>query len=84
MSKDYWSPTAFDNYYYKNLISQKGLLRSDQQLFNGGSTDSLVKKYSEDTETFYCDFVEAIIKMGDLQPLTGSSGEIRKNCRMLQ
>ena len=80
---DLKTPTAFDNYYYKNLISQKGLLRSDQQLFNGGSTDSLVKKYSEDTETFYSDFVEAIIKMGDLQPLTGSSGEIRKNCRMV-
>ena len=80
---DLKTPTAFDNYYYKNLISQKGLLRSDQQLFNGGSTDSLVKKYSEDTETFYSDFVEAIIKMGDLQPLTGLSGEIRKNCRMV-
>ena len=80
---DLKTPTGFDNYYYKDLISQKGLLRSDQQLFNGGSTDSLVKKYSEDTETFYSDFVEAIIKMGDLQPLTGSSGEIRKNCRMV-
>ncbi|KAL4610882.1 hypothetical protein ACB092_08G084300 [Castanea dentata] len=78
---DLKTPTAFDNYYYKNLISQKGLLRSDQDLFNGGSTDSLVKKYSEDTKTFYSDFVEAIIKMGDLQPLTGLSGEIRKNCR---
>ena len=78
---DLQTPTAFDNYYYKNLIKQKGLLRSDQQLFNGGSTDSLVKKYSHDTETFYSDFVNAMIKMGDIQPLTGSSGEIRKNCR---
>ncbi|KAK4606838.1 hypothetical protein RGQ29_000894 [Quercus rubra] len=78
---DLQTPTAFDNYYYKNLIKQKGLLRSDQQLFNGGSTDSLVKKYSHDTETFYSDFVNAMIKMGDIHPLTGSSGEIRKNCR---
>nr|AAR31106.1 peroxidase precursor [Quercus suber] len=78
---DLQTPTAFDNYYYKNLIKQKGLLRSDQQLFNGGSTDSLVKKYSQDTKSFYSDFVNAMIKMGDIQPLTGSSGEIRKNCR---
>ena len=78
---DLQTPTAFDNYYYKNLIKQKGLLRSDQQLFNGGSTDSLVKKYSQDLRTFYSDFVNAMIKMGDIQPLTGSSGEIRKNCR---
>ena len=75
------TPTTFDNYYFKNLISQKGLLRSDQVLFNGGSTDSLVKTYSQDVKTFYSDFVKAMIKMGDINPLTGSSGEIRKNCR---
>ncbi|KAM4095943.1 hypothetical protein ACJW30_08G069300 [Castanea mollissima] len=80
---DLQTPTAFDNYYYKNLIKQKGLFRSDQQLFNGGSTKSSVKKYSQDTETFYSDFVNAMIKMGDIQPLTGSSGEIRKNYRKM-
>ncbi|XP_062172395.1 peroxidase 4-like [Alnus glutinosa] len=40
---DLQTPTAFDNNYYKNLIEEKGLLHSDQQLYNGGSTDSLVK-----------------------------------------
>ena len=78
---DLQTPTTFDNYYFKNLISQKGLLHSDQELFNGGSTDSLVKTYSQDVKTFYSDFVKAMIKMGDINPLTGSSGEIRKNCR---
>ncbi|OAY71941.1 Cationic peroxidase 1, partial [Ananas comosus] len=36
------TPTIFDNFYYKNLLNKKGLLHSDQQLFNGGSTDSQV------------------------------------------
>jgi peroxidase len=60
---DLQTPTAFDNNYYKNLIVEKGLLHSDQQLYNGGSTDSLVKTYSNNVETFNKDFVTAKIKM---------------------
>ncbi|KAK2982781.1 hypothetical protein RJ640_025197 [Escallonia rubra] len=78
---DLQTPTAFDNNYYKNVISQKGLLHSDQQLYSGGSTDSLVESYSKDSKTFNSDFAAAMVKMGDISPLTGSSGEIRKNCR---
>ncbi|KAJ0103145.1 hypothetical protein Patl1_06750 [Pistacia atlantica] len=78
---DLKTPTYFDNSYFKNLIAKKGLLHSDQQLFNGGSTDSIVKSYYSSPSTFTSDFVAAMIKMGDIQPLTGSQGEIRKNCR---
>ncbi|XP_061997522.1 peroxidase P7 [Rosa rugosa] len=79
---DLQSPTAFDNNYYKNLIQNRGLLHSDQQLFlNGGSTDSIVRGYSNSQSTFTSDFAAAMIKMGDINPLTGSNGEIRKNCR---
>uniref|UniRef100_K4CSC1 peroxidase n=1 Tax=Solanum lycopersicum TaxID=4081 RepID=K4CSC1_SOLLC len=39
---DITSPTSFDNAYYKNMQIQKGLFHSDQVLFNGGSTDSIV------------------------------------------
>ncbi|XP_022730035.1 peroxidase 4-like [Durio zibethinus] len=78
---DVGTPNSFDSKYFQNLLNKKGLLHSDQILFNGGSTDSLVKTYSSNIKTFYSDFVTAMIKMGDITPLTGSSGEIRKNCR---
>ncbi|KAM7522000.1 hypothetical protein LguiA_011902 [Lonicera macranthoides] len=78
---DLQTPTDFDNAYYKNLIDQKGLLHSDQQLHSGGSTDSVVETYSKDSKKFESDFAAAMIKMGDISPLTGSNGEIRKNCR---
>ncbi|XP_038723551.1 peroxidase 4-like [Tripterygium wilfordii] len=78
---DLQTPTSFESNYYKNLINRKGLLHSDQQLFNGGSTDWIVRTYSNDEKTFNCDFVAGMIKMGDISPLTGSNGEIRKNCR---
>ncbi|GMJ14848.1 hypothetical protein like AT5G58400 [Hibiscus trionum] len=78
---DVKTPNSFDLKYFENLLNKKGLLHSDQILFNGGSTDSLVKTYSRNVKTFYSDFVTAMIKMGDITPLTGSNGEIRKNCR---
>lgn len=80
---DLQTPTTFDNNYYENLIYLKGLLHSDQQLYSNGSTDSLVKTYSMNPTQFCSDFVAAIIKMGDITPLTGSQGEIRKNCRKI-
>ncbi|CAN6448536.1 unnamed protein product [Victoria cruziana] len=77
------TPNFFDNSYYKDLIAKRGLLHSDQELFNGGSTDSQVESYASDPSAFNSDFVTAMIRMGDIKPLTGSNGEIRKNCRMV-
>nr|XP_009410539.1 PREDICTED: cationic peroxidase 1-like [Musa acuminata subsp. malaccensis] len=77
------TPTVFDNSYFQNLVSKKGLLHSDQQLYNGGSTDSLVTTYSEDTDAFFSDFATAMVNMGNISPLTGTDGEIRLNCRKI-
>ncbi|URE42374.1 Peroxidase [Musa troglodytarum] len=60
---------------------KKGLLHSDQQLFGGGSTDSLVTTYSTNTARFFSDFAAAMVKMGNISPLTGTDGEVRLNCR---
>ncbi|XP_071720381.1 cationic peroxidase 1-like [Rutidosis leptorrhynchoides] len=78
---DLASPTTFDNKYYNNLISQSGLLHSDQELFNGGSADAQVRTYASNQATFFRDFGNAMVKMGNLSPLTGSSGQVRTNCR---
>lgn len=80
---DFATPTYFDNHYFKNLIYKKGLIHSDQELFNGGPTDSIVREYSTNLASFFADFSAAMIRMGDITPLTGSSGEIRKNCRRI-
>ncbi|CAL4995942.1 unnamed protein product [Urochloa decumbens] len=80
---DLQTPTVFENNYYKNLVCKKGLLHSDQELFNGGSTDAQVQSYVSSQSAFFADFVTGMIKMGDITPLTGSNGEIRKNCRRI-
>ncbi|KAL6629402.1 hypothetical protein ACP70R_029167 [Stipagrostis hirtigluma subsp. patula] len=74
---------AFDNAYYGNLLVQSGLLHSDQELFNGGSQDALVQNYSTDSELFFADFVTAMINMGNISPLTGTQGQIRLNCSVV-
>ncbi|KAM7263195.1 hypothetical protein ACFE04_000878 [Oxalis oulophora] len=74
------TPKAFDVNYYINLMSKKGLFHSDQELYNGGSTDAQVKTYRNNAATFRTDFASAMVKMGALSPLTGSSGQIRTSC----
>ncbi|XP_027095345.1 lignin-forming anionic peroxidase [Coffea arabica] len=77
---DLVTPNSFDNNYFKNLMRKKGLLISDQVLFSGGSTDSIVAEYSRNPGTFLADFASAMVKMGDIEPLAGTSGIIRKVC----
>jgi peroxidase len=74
------TPNSFDNNYFKNLIQKKGLLASDQTLFSGGSTNSVVSEYSRSPSTFKSDFASAMIKMSEIDPLTGSAGQIRRIC----
>ena len=78
---DLVTPNSFDNNYFKNLIQKKGLLHSDQVLFNGGSTDNIVTEYSRNPSTFKSDFAAAMIKMGDIG--SGQSGVIRRICSSL-
>ncbi|KAK4856836.1 hypothetical protein QYF36_021826 [Acer negundo] len=80
------SQDLFDNHYFQNLINNKGLLSSDQILFSSdeaaSTTKTLVQTYSTNPSLFFTDFANSMIKMGNISPLTGSNGEIRKNCRV--
>lgn len=78
---DHKTPNLFDNSYFKNLLHKSGLLHSDQVLYHGAATDSLVEAYSKDNQAFRKDFAAAMVRMGDIAPLTGSQGQIRNNCR---
>ncbi|MED6108389.1 NAD(+) salvage pathway protein [Stylosanthes scabra] len=79
---DVTTNVLFDNAYFKNLVNNKGLLHSDQQLFisGGSTTNSFVTNYSNSYSAFFADFASAMVKMGNLSPLTGTSTQIRANC----
>ncbi|KAF3340151.1 peroxidase 59-like protein [Carex littledalei] len=84
---DHNSTDVFDNHYFQNLLNQNGLLSSDQGLFSSdegiASTKSIVQTYSNSTQKFFCDFVNSMLKMGNISPLTGSQGQVRQNCRLV-
>jgi peroxidase len=77
---DTTTPTAFDNAYYRNLLSNKGLLHSDQELFSNGSTDNTVRSFASSAAAFGAAFATAMVKMGNISPLTGTQGQIRLIC----
>ncbi|KAJ6870637.1 peroxidase A2-like [Populus alba x Populus x berolinensis] len=74
---------TFDNNYFTNLQNNQGLLQSDQELFStsGAATVTLVNNFSSNQTAFFQSFVQSIINMGNISPLTGSSGEIRSDCK---
>lgn len=78
---DVGTPTVFDNRHYANLQKGKGLLHSDEVLYSTpGSTRDQVVAYANDQSAFFRDFATAMIKMGSISPLTGTQGEIRRQC----
>lgn len=83
---DYRTPVRFDNYYFRNLLEEKGLLHSDSVLINedvSGEVRGLVWRYAENQDMFFASFVESMVKMGNINVLTGNEGEIRRNCRFV-
>ncbi|KAG5250407.1 peroxidase [Salix suchowensis] len=80
---DLASPAKFDNTYFKLLIWGKGLLTSDEVLYTGkvGRTIQVVKRFAEDEGLFFEHFAKSMVKMGNISPLTGFNGEVRKSCR---
>lgn len=79
---DYATQFKFDNRYYKNLLAYKGLLSSDQILVTKNKASlALVKQYAENNELFFQHFAQSMVKLGNIAPLTGNRGEIRRICR---
>ncbi|PWA70020.1 heme peroxidase [Artemisia annua] len=75
------TPSSFDTKYFNNLMKKRGLLKTDQVLFSKGETGELVSEYNEDQTKFFEDFAKSMIKMGNINLLTGNRGEVRDNCR---
>ncbi|XP_021771549.1 peroxidase 12-like [Chenopodium quinoa] len=77
---DIRTPNLFDNKYFVDLMNRQGLFTSDLDLYTDSRTRSIVKNFAVNQTLFFEKFVEGMIKMGQLEVLTGSQGEIRTNC----
>lgn len=77
---------TFDTSYFKHLAKRRSLFFSDDTLM----LDPVNKAYilrqannSTDTTEFFADFAVSMVKMGNIQVLTGTQGEIRKHCALV-
>ncbi|KAF3438247.1 hypothetical protein FNV43_RR21008 [Rhamnella rubrinervis] len=83
LSSSISSGSGFDTHYYQSLLRGRGLLFADQQLTANPKTARLVRAYaSDDGTTFRMDFAWAMLKMSNLNVLTGTQGEVRLNCSL--
>ncbi|KAJ4976783.1 hypothetical protein NE237_001889 [Protea cynaroides] len=75
---------TFDLSYYKLLLKRRGLFVSDAALItNSFSKSEIIQLAQGSLYNFYEEFGKSMVKMGMVGVKTGSSGEIRKNCAVL-
>lgn len=73
----------FDNSYFNLLVSNNGVLTSDQTLYNSPQTRNIVNSYAMNQALFFLDFQQAMVKMSMLNVKEGSKGEVRGNCHKI-
>ncbi|KAJ4747310.1 Peroxidase [Rhynchospora pubera] len=69
-----------DNSYYKQLLIGRGILQIDEELAFDNSTASFVKMLASNATSFFQLFVDALVRLGNVEVLEGKAGEVRKNC----
>ncbi|XP_027069855.1 peroxidase 60-like [Coffea arabica] len=74
------SSLIVDNSYYKQTKLNRGILQIDQQLALDPLTKDIVTAIATRFD-FSTKFGQAMVKMGAVEVLTGSQGEIRSSCR---
>ncbi|XP_062179255.1 peroxidase 1 [Phragmites australis] len=76
---------TFDLGYYRNVAKRRGLFHSDGALLTDAFTRAYVLRHASGAyqEEFFADFAASMVKMGSVDVLTGSQGEIRKKCSVV-
>ncbi|PKI68605.1 hypothetical protein CRG98_011009 [Punica granatum] len=78
------SRKTFDLNYYSNVLKRRGLFQSDAALTNNSVTLANIKRLlAGSLENFYAEFALSMEKMGRNNVTTGSAGEIRKHCAVV-
>ncbi|WOL18099.1 hypothetical protein Cni_G26892 [Canna indica] len=75
---------TFDLGYYKHLLQRRGLFQSDAALMSNAATKSaIIQLLHNPLEVFFKEFALSMEKMGSIEVKTGSTGEIRKHCAVI-
>ncbi|CAL4963849.1 unnamed protein product [Urochloa decumbens] len=80
---DVSTPTVLDNNYYKLLPLNLGLHFSDDQLIRNATLAPFANSFAANETLWKEKFVAAMLKMGNIEVKTGSQGEVRLNCSVV-
>ncbi|GAU30679.1 hypothetical protein TSUD_39030 [Trifolium subterraneum] len=82
VAMDPGSSGNFDSHYYPNLLQKKGLLQSDAALLIEDQSKGIVQELVNQNN-FFTEFAKSMERMGAIEVLTGSAGEIRIKCSVV-
>lgn len=77
------TPSIADAGYYIDILANRGLFTSDHALLTSPATANRVAENAKNPIQWKAKFAAAMVKMGQLDVLTGSQGEVRANCRVI-
>ncbi|TKY66953.1 Peroxidase 3 [Spatholobus suberectus] len=77
------SHNTFDLGYYNQVVKRRGLFQSDAALLTSSTTRSIIAKQLQSTQGFFVEFAKSMEKMGRINVKTGTEGEIRKHCAVV-
>ncbi|KAL9332206.1 hypothetical protein ACSQ67_001816 [Phaseolus vulgaris] len=76
------SPSTFDSDYYSILLQNKGLFQSDAALLTAKVSRNIVNELVKQ-DKFFTEFGQSMKRMGAIDVLTDSDGEIRTKCSVV-
>ncbi|KAK7277699.1 hypothetical protein RJT34_22714 [Clitoria ternatea] len=76
------SSSNFDSHYYPNLLQKKGLFQSDAALLTNEQSSDIASELVNQNK-FFTEFAQSMKRMGAIGVLTGSHGEIRNKCSVV-
>ncbi|XP_076930446.1 peroxidase 3-like [Bidens hawaiensis] len=78
------SRKTFDLSYYTLLLKRRGLFESDSALTRNTNTLAFINQLLQGSlQNFFSEFALSMEKMGQTEVKTGTSGEIRRNCAVV-
>ncbi|CAA3012048.1 peroxidase 3-like [Olea europaea subsp. europaea] len=76
------SSLTFDNHYFSVLKQQQGLFQSDAALLTNKGASNIIDEMVSPRK-FFNEFSQSMKRMGAIDVLTGTAGEIRKKCSVI-
>ncbi|KAF5754598.1 putative peroxidase [Helianthus annuus] len=84
LEMDPGSRKTFDLSYYTLLLKRRGLFESDSALTTNSNTLAYINQLLQGSlQNFFNEFALSMEKMGQIEVKTGTTGEIRRNCAVV-